>query len=336
MVSAPSSPVPALESRFLQPEGWRWHVFTTPDGRRLRFGTVSPKGRVPDAVVICLPGLSEFAEKYYETAHDMLGRNLAFWILDWQGQGKSERPLTNRQKRHSTSFDHDIDDLHFFLMEYVKHASVHPDVGRIPMVMLAHSMGANIGMRYLARHQDMFSCAAFTAPMIGIRATRFLPISIALDITGLLREFMNLSYVFGGGDWTHAGRGNSSKNVFSSDLVRNTVHNAWFQADPSLQVGGITYGWLHEALRSCAIVQNPALLGQINVPCLFALAGNEHLVDNDAARKLIATMPNARTLELKESLHEILMERDEIRNTFLQSFEDLLKSNNIKEKLKPF
>ncbi|HEY8189985.1 MAG TPA: alpha/beta hydrolase, partial [Micavibrio sp.] len=189
-MAAAVSPVPALEPRFLQPEGWRWHMFTNPDGRKLRFGTVSPKNRVPDAVVICLPGLSEFAEKYYETAHDMLRRNLAFWILDWQGQGKSERPLANRQKRHSSSFDDDVGDLHFFLMEYVKHASVHPDVGRIPMVMLAHSMGANIGMRYLAQHHDMFSCAAFTAPLTGIRATRFLPTSVALDISGVLKELM--------------------------------------------------------------------------------------------------------------------------------------------------
>lgn len=335
MVAVPS-PIPTLEPRFLQPEGWRWHIFTNQRGHKLRFGTVSPKGRVPDAVVICLPGLSEFAEKYYETAHDMLGRNLAFWVLDWQGQGKSDRLLTNRQKRHSSSFDHDVDDLHFFLMEYVKHASVHPDVGRIPMVMLAHSMGANIGLRYLARHQDMFSCAAFTAPMIGIKATRFLPISVALDITGLMKEFLNLSYVFGGGDWTHTNRTRVGKNVFSSDPVRNTIHDLWFKADPSLQVGGITFGWLHEALRSCSIVQNQPILGQVNIPCLFALAGNESLVDNTVARKLIATMPNACTLELEESLHEILMERDEIRNTFFQAFEDLLKSNNIKEKLKPF
>jgi lysophospholipase len=335
MADAASS-VPALEPRFLQPEGWRWHMFTNPDGRRLRFGTVSPKNRVPDAVVICLPGLSEFAEKYYETAHDMLSRNLAFWILDWQGQGKSDRPLANRQKRHSSSFDDDIDDLHFFLMEYVKHASVHPDVGRIPMVMLAHSMGANIGMRYLARNQDMFSCAAFTAPLMGIRATRFLPMSVALDISGVLKELMNLSYIPGGGDWTAAERDNPARNIFSSDPVRNKVHNAWLQADPSLQVGGITFGWLHEALRSCATLQNPDIMKRIGIPCLFALAGNERLVNNAVTRKLTAFIPNARVLELPGSLHEILMERDDIRSVFLQSFEDLLKSNNIKEKLRTF
>ena len=51
---------------------------------------------------------------------------------------------------------------------------------------------------------------------------------------------------------------------------------------------------------------------------------------------LIKRMPNATTLELPEAKHEILMETDEIRNAFLNDFMELLATNNIKEKLKPF
>ena len=64
---------PDLEERFLEPEGWRWHSFTRPTqsgGRKIRFGSVFPKDSVPDAVVVCLPGLSEFSEKYYEMSRE--------------------------------------------------------------------------------------------------------------------------------------------------------------------------------------------------------------------------------------------------------------------------
>lgn len=327
---------PNLDSRFLQPPGWRWHHFTNPHGRKLRFGTVAPKSKIPDAVVVCLPGLSEFSEKYYELANNLLDRNLSLWILDWQGQGRSDRPLSNPQKRHVESFDSDIEDLHYFLMEYVKHASVHPDVGRIPMVMLGHSMGGNIGLRYLMEHPETFACAAFSAPLTAIKAADFLPLSIAADITAVLKEFMNLRYIVNAKDWSPAERADPKRNIFTHDPTRGAVHNAWMQADPVLQVGGVTYGWLHAALKSCYILENEVKTTPIQIPCLFALAEKDSLVSNTQTRKIISSIPNAETLELKGSFHEIMMEEDSIRNTFLDRFIDFLGRHNVREKLKRF
>lgn len=328
---------PDLPPRFRQPEGWRWHMFTNPRGNKMRFGAVSPKSRVPDAVIVCLPGLSEFAEKYFELAHDMLDHNLAFWVLDWRGQGRSERYLTsNPQKRHAETFDEDIKDLHFFLTEYVKHAAVHPDVGRLPLVMMGHSMGANIGMRYLIDYPGMFCCAAFSAPMLGILATSGLSTSIALDITAMLKEAMNLSYVFGGRNWNADDRGLPEKNIFSSDPVRSAIHNKWCLAEPLLQTGSVTFGWLHAAIKSCYALQQPGALAKIGIPCLIALAERERLVSNSMTRKLAKTLPNVRIMEMQGAFHEILMERDDIRQAFLGAFYEMLKEYKIKEKLKTF
>ncbi|PJB72487.1 MAG: alpha/beta hydrolase [Alphaproteobacteria bacterium CG_4_9_14_3_um_filter_47_13] len=328
---------PDIEERFLMPEGWRWHIFKNPQGRLLRFGTVAPKDSVPDAVVIGLQGLGEFTEKYFEVARTLLDHNLSFWMLDWQGQGKSHRHLKNTQKRHSSSFDEDITDLHYFLMEYVKHSAVHPDVGRIPLVMLAHSMGGNIGLRYLKDHPDMFSCAAFTAPMIGIRAFQHLPNRITLPLLASLNEVMNQGYVeFGGKEWNPQMRMHKRNDIHTSDPIRKEVHNAWCLHDPALQVGNITYGWLYQAQRSCAKLQKSTFLNDIKTPFLLALAGQEKLVDNPVARKLVSNLPCARLLELPEAKHEILMERDPVRNAFFQAFFEFLQKNNIKEKLKPF
>ncbi len=337
-MSESSNTQPDLEKRFLPPEDWRWHEFKNAQGRKLRFGTVAPKSRVPDAVVIGLQGLSEFTEKYFEIAHDLLGRNLSFWMLDWQGQGKSDRPLKDPLKRHSTNFDEDIADLHFFIHEYVKHSAVHPDVGRIPLVMLGHSMGANIGLRYLHRHPDSFACAAFTAPMLGIHALSGMPQGLAQILTGTAKTVAGQSYVGFGGhndrqtDSKHSGY----KDIFSHDPIRKQVESEWQKHDEQLRLNGITYGWVHQALRSCAQLQKKNVLADIKTPCLLALAGEEKLVNNNAIRKAAKAMENAHLLELEGSRHEILMEEDAIRNRFLNAFFELLTINKISEKLKPF
>lgn len=332
-----SSNAPELEDRFLMPEGWRWHVFKNAQERPIRFGTVAPKSGVPDAVVIVLQGLAEFTEKYFEVAHTLLEHNLSFWMIDWQGQGKSYRHLKNPQKRHSGGFEQDVSDLHYFIMEYVKHSAVHPDVGRIPLVMLGHSMGANIGMRYLQQYPEMFACAAFSAPMIGIQAFKHIPNWLSLGLTAALQEAMDQGWVeFGGKEWHPNMRVHKRNDIHSTDPVRKEVHNAWCLHDPELQVGNITYGWLHEAHMSCTKLQKKNALSELETPCLFALAGKEKLVDNRAAEKTITTMPHAELLQLPEAKHEILMECDSVRDLFFQAFFGFLEAHDIKEKLKPF
>jgi len=329
---------PGLEERFQQPPGWRWHSYKSPRGaHKIRFGTVAPQGSVPDAVVVCLQGLGEFTEKYYELARDLTANNLSFWMMDWHGQGKSGRYLTNSQKRHSVGFDEDIAELHYFIMEYIKHAAVHPEVGRIPLVMLGHSTGANIGLHYLHHHPDSFACAAFVAPLLKVHALRWLPDFLSLAATGVFQEIADHKAIgFGSGDWRPETRDDPARNVFSSDEARRAVHNAWFRHDPALPVGEVTYGWLHAANKSCARLRRKNIIEEIHTPCLLALAGKERLVDNAAIRQIAARLPHGKLLEFPGAKHEILMERDEFRSAFLGEFYEMLRANKIKEKLKPF
>lgn len=336
MTTSPAAP-PQLEERFTMPPGWRWHTFCNAGGKPIRFGTAAPESGVPDAVVIGLQGMGEFTEKYFELARDLISRNLSFWMIDWQGQGKSHRHLKDPHKRHSTGFEEDVADLHYFILEYVKHSAVHPDVGRIPLVMLGHSTGANIGLQFLRQYPEIFACAAFTAPLIGIKALGRLPPWLCLPLAGLCREVMDRAYTgFGEKRWRAAMRDDPRNDIHSTDPVRKKVHNIWCQHDEALQVGNVTYGWIYHACRACLKLQRPGFLDDLPVPCLFALAGRDALVDNIAARKVIGRMKRATLLELPEARHEILMERDEWRGQFLAAFGELLRASNLKEKLKPF
>lgn len=331
-----SENIPDIDDRFLEPSGWRWHHFTS-NGRRLRFGSVFPEESIPDGTVVCLPGLSEYCEKYFEVAQDCLNRNLAFWVLDWAGQGKSDRYLESPHKRHSEGFQHDIEDLHAFILGYIKHSSVHPDKGRVPLVMLGHSMGANIGLHYLAQHPDIFECAAFSAPMTGIYDLKTYPLPLQYLITLFTALFAGKSYVHKGGHWDEKIRPSPGPDSFSSDPVRAGIHNAWCKADTDLQVGSPTYGWLFQAVKSCTQLSK-SLLSSIKTPCFFALAENEVIVDNAQTKRIVPYLKNAEMITIEGARHEILMEQDSYRAQFFDAFDRLVKENvrDRPETLKPF
>ncbi len=320
-----SHDIPVLEQRFTQPDGWRWHGFER-NGRKIRFGSVSPKNSVPDGVVVCLQGVREFSEKYYEIARWCLDHNLSFWIMDWMGQGKSGRYIAqNPQKRHSVDFNEDVADLHYFIQEYVKGASVHPDRGRIPMVMLAHSMGANIGLRYIAKHTNVFECAAFTAPLIGIKAFRFIPQHFILMVAGMCSALFGRSYIPGGNDFEKR----DEHARLSSDAARLAVQVQWQQHDPELACGDVTFGWVYAAQKSCLVLQKASFMHAISIPCVFAISGYEDLVDNAKSSKAAQYMKSCKVVDYPRSAHEILMESDEIRDDFLAQFYTLIKENLI-------
>jgi lysophospholipase len=313
----PAQKPPALETRFLEPAGWRWGFFTNGKGKKLRYGMIMPQ-RKPDGVVVVLPGLSEFCEKYFEIARAMLERNLGVFVLDWRGQGKSDRYLGNPHKRHSAGLDEDVADLHQLITQHVQ-----PAANDAPLVMLAHSMGGNIGLRYMIDHPGIFTCAALSSPMLGIQAARLLPTGLRHGIATVLHKLMGDSYIFGGGDWQPDFRDKQAKNILSSDPVRSAVHNAWCVYDPALQVGNATFRWLHEALISCHALNAPGAAEKIAVPCLIAVAGKDRLVDNAAILRFSRRLPDVGILALKDANHEILMERDEIRDKFLWAFDEL-------------
>ena len=89
---------PALPPRFREPPDFAWGVFTTPEGRRLRWGHLAAPA--PRAYCVLVGGFTEFVEKYFETIGDLVASGLSVWCLDWHGQGGSQRPAMrpNRPK----------------------------------------------------------------------------------------------------------------------------------------------------------------------------------------------------------------------------------------------
>jgi lysophospholipase len=310
--------VPVLESRFLEPEGWRWGFFTVPDGAILRYGSLSPAN--PDAVIVTLPGRSEFIEKYFETAKELQSRNYAVWVLDWRGQGKSGRFLPNRPQRcHVPSFDFYADDLQAFLSDCVK-----PAAGNTPLIMLAHSMGGHIGLLHLYKFPSVFKAAALCAPMLGLKFQR-LPDLLALTIAWIFNLSCSEIYAFGQKDWSKTQR-TLAADALTSDPARGVLHDSWMEADPELRLRGVTFGWVYQALASCRRLRRRRLLESVRTPCLIALPERERLVDDSAARRAARILPRAEILDVPGAGHEILMETDSARTAFLDAFTGMVRA----------
>ncbi|MEM6780710.1 MAG: alpha/beta hydrolase [Pseudomonadota bacterium] len=309
-----------LEDRFKAPEGWETGDFKNDQtSHKLHYGYVLSKNA--KGTVVVLSGLSEFSEKYYETTNDLLKRNLNVFTMDWHGQGRSDRAIPNTQKRHSEGFEKDIENLDGFIKNIVLQNS------EAPLILIAHSMGANIGMRYAIQNPDTFQAIAFSAPMFGIKALKHIPDWLASLKLWLLAPY-HKSYVFGGHDWDERKQSSAQNDIFSSDTVRKKIHNQWSLHDTELQIGSPTFGWIKAALRSCKILKDYDFTS-FKTPLLIALARQERLVDNDKTSAIFSRMPNASVIKLDNSKHEILMETDEIRNQFWDAFDKMLAENKI-------
>lgn len=303
-------------------------MFAGHNGEKVRFGTVFPEGKGAKAIIVVLPGLSEFCEKYYELAHNLLERDYAMYVFDWQGQGRSHRHVPKHpQKRVSYGFENDLKDLSILIKDYIRPSAMHPDVGAIPLVMLGHSLGGNIGLRYLHDNPDIFKAAAFSAPFLGLKSLRFMPAPLQKAIAFFLNEFGDQSYVPGGQEYAAEMRTGAKQQLFSSDDIRGTIHHKWFEFDHELQQGNVTWCWVYQAIQSCSILFNSKYLNKIKIPVLLGMAEKEFLVSNKRIRRASRHIPNAKLLEIKNARHEILMETDEIRGVFLKAFDEMMKKH---------
>lgn len=317
-----SSPPPDLEPRFSKPEGWQWGAFKR-EGRDIRFGYAFPQN-TPKAVIVCLPGLSEYIEKYFETAQDFLARDCGVFVIDWMGQGASGRYLPNLFKRHSDGFEKDRDDLHHLITDYIQPA-IHEKFGQpLPLVMLGHSMGGHIGARYLEKYDGVFAGAGMTAPLFGIYQFATFPKTLISLLAKTLNALALTRYAFGQKDWFPLSRPKPGSDEFSSDPKRGALQCAWWDQNPPLRLGGVTFGWIHDALQSCRDISPK--LKTIQTPILIALAEKDVIVDNQSIHNACQTLPNARMISLENAKHEILMETDGIRDKFLNEFYDFVDS----------
>ncbi len=304
---------------------WQADFLDRPDGARLRLAHWPPAA-APRATILILHGRTEFNEKYEETAGDLVARGFDVWSFDWRGQGLSSRLLDDRQKGHVDDYDVLVEDLRA-VIDHVRRIEG-AGGGQRPLVLLAHSMGGLVATRYLVTGATDAAAAILSAPLLGIGPGPF--------PTWLVKVLARLAVWFGQGDgfavtqrpW-RPGVDSFEKNVVTTDRDRHAVHQAWFRDTPELVLGGVTWGWLDETIRTCETLFAPGAADRVAVPVLFGKAADDVVVSRSAIGRMAGLVPGARIETYARARHELLMERDEVRDAFLADIDGFLKDQGI-------
>ena len=292
--------------------------FASSDNVSIRYGIWDCGAKTKKGSVILLGGRKEFMEKYAETIEELKQRQFDVYSMDWRGQGLSARLLANRQKGHINNYGEYLEDLNYFVNNIVRPAAVSP------LIILGHSMGGHVALRFLHDFPESADKAVLTSPMIDINIPtfpRWLVRFIAFCASG---TGFGHSYSVGSKGYS-ASNIKFERNTLTSDPVRFMDEHRAIAESPELALGGVTYGWLAATFKSIGILSDADYAGKIKTPVLIISAGKDRIVSEAAQRAICSEMGKGSFVSIPDSFHEILKERDAARKTFWKEFDTFVK-----------
>ncbi|HXG78626.1 MAG TPA: alpha/beta hydrolase [Methyloceanibacter sp.] len=305
LVATPKNPIPL---------GASTGFIDVRKGLRLRFASWQPVLRERRGTVCIFPGRAEFIEKYFEVVGELRRRGFAVAVLDWRGQGGSSRLTRNPLKGHIEDFAQYEEDLSHFMK-----AVVLPDCPA-PYFALGHSMSAMVLFSAATKRGCWFTRMVMTAPMIEIAG---LPIP-----ERLCRNLADGLTMFGFGKRpvpADARRFRQDQpfegNTLTSDRERFMRNLSVLQAAPELAIEAPTIGWLKAALDAIRRVKDEKFAPRVRIPVLMLAASEDKIVDSKATEALAARLRAGSQIVLQGARHEILQERDAIREQFWAAFD---------------
>lgn len=288
------------------------------DGTRLRMAFWAVPG-TPRGTVLLATGRAEFIEKYAETAAALLDRGFQVVCFDWRNQGLSDRPLAIRQIHHLTDFTLLADDL-----DAVYAQAVAPRAGEGPVILMAHSMGGLAATLHLSSHPRRYAAAVLSAPMYDIVTGPWPRGLVRLLATLFTAIGRGERYAFGQGDYNPVEGLFTPNNSITSDPARYAAFHGPYRDRPELRVGGVSFAWLKAALAASDAVQETVPLRDVQTPVLLLNAPEDAVVSAAAIRTVARRFGNAVLRDHPGAKHELLMERDEIRDRVWNDIDDFL------------
>ena len=305
----------SANDRRAAPAGGEFKHLDVADGTRLRYGIWQPEAVSKRGTMIVLPGASEFIEKYFEAIKKLLDRGFSVVVLDWRGQGLSNRPLINPQKHHYESFDSLVSDLDS-LVGTLRESGL-PQ----PFNLLTHSMGGHVALRYLHDHPGQIKSAIMSAPMVDIYYAGLPFWLVKWLVKRALVDGRGEDYALHQGDYDFAKGGNYKRTLLTHDGDRFLDEHYFIERNPNLAIGGKTWGWMAAAMETIETLDQPGFAEAIKTPIHIVQAGADRLVRNDAQKAFAIRLPNATFDVVEGARHEILKERDEYQDQFWDLFD---------------
>jgi len=282
-------------------------------GVRVRYASWQSALRERRGTVCVFPGRNEFIEKYFEVVGELRRRGFAVAVMDWRGQGGSSRLTRSAMKGHVRDFDDYEEDLSYFMKGVVL-----PDCPA-PYFALGHSMAGTVLFRAATKRGSWFSRMVMTAPMIellGLPMPQELCRRLAggLTLCGFGKRAASNDQKY----WTSE---EFEGNPLTSDRERFLRNVGVLRAAPGLAVGPPTIGWLNAAFGAMAELGDEKFAPRVRIPSLMVAAGDDQIVSSKAIEDFASRLRAGSQLVLRGARHEILQERDAIREQFWAAFD---------------
>lgn len=298
------------------PAGARISHWNAPDGWQLRRFDWPAEGN-PRGSILFQGGRGDIFEKYIEAFAHWHGQGWSVTSFDWRGQGGSGRLSPDPHVGHVENFDIFISDFAAFWADWAQGAAG-------PRVVMGHSMGGHLILRALTEGVARPDAAVLIAPMLGLHSP--------LGARGGERLARFLGGV--GNSARAAWKVNerpatttTRQALLTHDLDRYDDEIYWQSAKPELLLGPPSWRWVMQAFESTRRLRDDPRLKTMTVPVLMIVAEADKLVNPKAALQVASRLPDARVVRFgSESAHEVLRERDGVRNRAIGEIDIFLAS----------
>lgn len=240
MTARGESLAPAGRSAELRPAG----------GVRLHYRAWIPDG--PRAALLVAHGLGEHSGRYASLAAKLTRRGIAVFAPDFRGHG-----LSGGIRGHAGRFEDFLAEL-----EAVRREAVASLPGGVASLLLGHSLGGLIAIRYLQRHPEApFRGAVFSAPALGLTRVSAVERALARVLSRLL-------------PWLPVPNG-----IDAADLSHDPAEVAAYRDDPRVH-RWITPRLFTEMERSMRAAFDER--DRVRLPALFLVPGEDRIASADA------------------------------------------------------
>lgn len=282
------------------------------DGHALRTirWPVGPRGSI-----LFINGRGDFIEKYAESYPHWIAAGFGLAAFDWRGQGLSGRLGATHDHGYSSGFDVLAADLAELIAWFT--SALPP-----PHYAIAHSMGGHLLLRHLGTAPEAIAKAVLLAPLMGLVAAPLGPSLTRWIARAIVRAGRGSDYVPGAGPYGAGRTGPARQQLLTGDADRFSDEGWWVAQNADLRLGGVTWGWLDAAFASLGMLATQ--LDRITTPLLILAAEHDRLVDSAAAARIGRTLPNARVERIDGAAHELLRERDAVRDAVLARIDEYL------------